>query len=166
MEENWQNLNQNLSQGVNTTTGTVVETNKVTEAMGTRMVGKKALLAGATIVIFAGIITGGFLAGRRQELAITRDGGLKYVETKTEVGSQDTKTFKDMAEGTIEKGGVNGEGSHKLLRPGGPSQTVSLSSSVVDLDQFAGKKVQIWGETNTAMKSGWLMDVGRVKILN
>jgi len=33
------------------------------------------------------------------------------------------------------------------------------------LDQFVGRKIQIWGETYKAQKAGWLMDVGRVKIL-
>lgn len=82
-----------------------------------------------------------------------------------EVGSTNLETFSDTATGVIEKGGINGEGSHKLIREGGPSQTAYLTSSVVDLDQFAGKKVQVWGETFSAQKAGWLMDVGRVKIL-
>ena len=60
---------------------------------------------------------------------------------------------------------VNGEGTHKLIRDGGPSQTVYLISSVIDMSEFVGKKVQVWGETIDAQKAGWLMDVGRVKIL-
>ncbi len=87
------------------------------------------------------------------------------IKTATEVGSTDTKTFRDTAEGTLEEGGINGEGTHKLTRSGGVSQTVYLISSVVDLNEFAGKKVQVWGETIDAQKAGWLMDVGRVKIL-
>ncbi len=87
------------------------------------------------------------------------------IKTAIEVGSTDTKTFRDTAEGTLEEGGINGEGTHKLTRSGGVSQTVYLISSVVDLNEFAGKKVQVWGETIDAQKAGWLMDVGRVKIL-
>lgn len=68
--------------------------------------------------------------------------------------------------GVVEKGGINGEGTHKLLREGGPSQTVYMISSVLDLDQFVGEKVQIWGETNKGQKVGWLMDVIKVKVLD
>src|SRR5688572_2970642 len=53
-------------------------------------------------------------------------------------GVQDEKTFKDSAEGYLEIGGINGEGSHKLLRPGGETQTVYLTSSVTDLSKFDG----------------------------
>jgi hypothetical protein len=34
----------------------------------------------------------------------------------------------------------------------------------VDLDEFDGKNVEIWGETVKAQKAAWLMDVGRVKL--
>lgn len=79
-------------------------------------------------------------------------------------GATDASSFKDSAEGVLEKGGINGEGSHHLLRPGGKSQTVYLTSSVVDLDQVVGHKVKVWGQTFSARKAGWLMDVGRVQI--
>lgn len=81
------------------------------------------------------------------------------------VGVPDEKSFKDDAEGVLVAGGTEGEGSHHLLRPGGPSQNVYLTSSIVDLDLFAGHKVHVWGETFSAQKAGWLMDVGRVKVL-
>lgn len=79
-------------------------------------------------------------------------------------GSPKEDTFKDSAEGVIQAGGVDGEGTHKLLRPGGISQTVYLTSAVTDLDKFVGSRVKVWGETNTAQKVGWLMDVGRIKV--
>lgn len=80
-------------------------------------------------------------------------------------GNQDEKTFKDHAEGVLEAGTASGEGSHSLLREGGPSKTANLTSSIIDLDQFVGMRVEIWGETFSAQKSGWLMDVGRIKVL-
>lgn len=80
------------------------------------------------------------------------------------IGNPDEKTFKDKSTGVLEQGGINGEGSHRLLREGGSSQTVYLTSSVVDLDEFVGHKVTVWGETFAAQKAGWLMDVGRVKV--
>jgi hypothetical protein len=87
------------------------------------------------------------------------------IETDTIVGSTDTETFKDWAEGTLEKDGEVGEGTHKLIREGGPSQTAYLISSVVDLDKFIGKKVKVWGQTVAAQKVSWLMDVGKVELL-
>lgn len=81
-------------------------------------------------------------------------------------GVQDSDTFKDSAEGYLEKGDADGEGSHKLLREGGDSQTVVLTSSVTDLDKLVGMEVKVWGETFKAQKAGWLMDVGRVEIVN
>ena len=81
------------------------------------------------------------------------------------IGVQDEQTFKDNAEGVLEKGGIDGEGSHSLLREGGPSQTVYLTSSIIDLDELVGHKVKLWGETFSAQKAGWLMDVGRIKVL-
>lgn len=82
-------------------------------------------------------------------------------------GVKDTSTeFTDTAEGVVDKGGSKGgEGSHKLIRPGGDDQTAYLTSSVVDLDEFVGHKVKIWGKTFAAQKAGWLLDVGKVQIL-
>lgn len=79
-------------------------------------------------------------------------------------GSADEKGFKDKVTGVIDKGGLNGEGTHKLLRPGGVSQTVYLASTLIDLDQLVGHQVTIWGETFKGQKVGWLMDVGRAKV--
>jgi len=79
-------------------------------------------------------------------------------------GAKDKSGFPDEATGILEEGGINGEGTHKLLRPGGPNQTVYLTSSVLDLDEFAGFKITVWGETFSAQKAGWLMDVGGIKV--
>ena len=81
-------------------------------------------------------------------------------------GVQDKDTFADNATGYVEAGGVEGEGSHKLLREGGDSQTVALTSSVVDLDKLVGFEVKLYGETHKAEKAGWFMDVGRVEVVN
>jgi len=80
-------------------------------------------------------------------------------------GLEDAKKFPDQSEGVIEKGGMEGEGSHHLVRPGGASQTVYLTSSVVDLDLFVGAKVIVKGETFSAQKAAWFMDVGNVKVV-
>ncbi len=76
-----------------------------------------------------------------------------------------SKTFADSATGTVKAGGINGEGTHTLEREGGKTQNAALTSSVVDLDLFVGKKVEVKGETNDSNKAGWLMDVGSIKVL-
>ena len=81
------------------------------------------------------------------------------------MGIKDKKTFKDNAEGILRDGGIEGEGQFHLERPGGISQNVYLTSTTVDLSQLIGKKVRVWGETFSAQKAGWLMDVGLVEVL-
>ena len=60
---------------------------------------------------------------------------------------------------------MEGEGSFHLERPGGTSQNVYLTSSTVDLSEYVGKKVKVYGETFQGEKAGWLMDVGLVEVL-
>jgi len=36
---------------------------------------------------------------------------------------------------------------------------------VIDLESFTGKKVKVWGETISAQKAGWLMDVGKIQVI-
>ncbi len=83
-----------------------------------------------------------------------------------EFGVQDKNVFSDNAVGEVAEGGVNGEGTHHLIREGGPFQTVFLFSSVLDLNSFVGRRVEVWGETFSAEKAGWLMDVGKLKVLD
>jgi hypothetical protein len=115
------------------------------------------------VLILLGVGTGYLLSGR-----VGGSTAAKKTETiksdKTE-GVADEKTFKDSATGVLQKGGVDGEGSHQLVRDGGPSQTVYLVSSIVDLDKYAGKKVKVWGQTMAAKKVSWLMDVGKIELL-
>lgn len=79
-------------------------------------------------------------------------------------GSGDTATFKDTAEGVMDKGGIGPDGQYHLVRPGGASQFVYLTSSLVDLSQFIGHKVKVWGQTQKGQEAGWLMDVGKVEV--
>lgn len=81
-------------------------------------------------------------------------------------GSADSNTYKDKAEGKLIEGGIDGEGQYHLERPGGESQNVYMTSSNVDLSLFINRKVRVWGETQKAQKAGWLMDVGRVEVLD
>jgi len=123
-------------------------------------------LVASVLVVGAGVLTGYILSQRGGEVMFLNKGGLpKMIKSERMVGSTDEKSFRDVAEGRLEKGGIDGEGTHKLIRPGGESQSVYLTSSVIDLDEYVGKKVRVWGETFTAQKAGWLMDVGRIEIL-
>ncbi len=81
---------------------------------------------------------------------------------------QDNRTFKDFAEGTLKvrpapkNPSEYVEGSHLLIRENS-SYPVALTSSVIDLSEYEGKKIKVYGETQKALKEGWLMDVGRVE---
>lgn len=143
--------------------------------------GPTAKLSGKSSVKKAGIIVGVILFGVASGFGIASvTGGTKLgvgklkttesvatagVKVGDVVGVADEKAFRDSAEGILVEGGADGEGSHHLVRSGGPSQNVYLTSSIVDLNLFVGDKVTVWGETFSAQKAGWLMDVGRVKVL-
>lgn len=97
--------------------------------------------------------------------AIDKVANTANVEKGKTYGSDDTETFSDIAEGELKEGGIEGEGQFHLVRPGGASQNVYLTSSLVDLSQFEGRKIKVWGQTQKAQVAGWLMDVGRVQVL-
>lgn len=97
--------------------------------------------------------------------AVKETGNISDAKTQKMIGIADKKTFKDQAEGILKEGGIDGEGNFHLQRPGGESQNVYLTSTTVDLSAYLGKKVRVWGQTFTANKAGWLMDVGLVEIL-
>lgn len=86
--------------------------------------------------------------------------------TENEAGVGDDSAFPDTASGVLVEGGIQGEGTYHLERPGGESQNVYLTSTVINLQSFLGKKVQVRGQTLSAVKAGWLMDVGKIKVIN
>lgn len=122
------------------------------------------LIGGAVVIVIVGSAAGYLLSGGKPMVAGSSVAP-GVINTDKEVGVSDTATFSDTAQGVIQAGGLNGEGTHQLVRDGGPSQTVYLVSSIVDLDQFVGKKVEVRGQTVKGQKAAWLMDVGKVKIL-
>lgn len=138
---------------------------------------KKAILMSLVGVIVLGSLTGAGLAYVTRTTGVGTVGtdtagmntGTAQQDTTVKVGAvfglPDESTFKDDTEGVLILGGIEGEGSHTLLRPGGVSQNVYLTSSVVELNQFENTRVRIWGETFKGQKAGWLMDVGRVEVL-
>ena len=159
--------NQNLS----VETAVVKDTAKETMKMNKKT--KKTFIIICTIATIAGVLTGygafrlnGKTANNKKtELNAVAEDPNKIANGDI-FGVQDESTFVDNAQGYVEKGGVNGEGSHRLLREGGTSQTIALTSAVTDLDQFVGMEIKIWGETHKAQQSGWFMDVGRVEVVD
>lgn len=136
---------------------------------------KKPMDKKAFIILFAAILLGGLtgvvgasLGGKTA--ASESSESAKSVEEAAEkgaiIGSQEEGNFTDQAEGILKEGGIEGEGAFHLERPGGESQNVYLTSSVIDLSAYVDRKVKVWGETNAAKKAGWLMDVGRLQILD
>ena len=139
-----------------------------------QMTSRKGLLLIPLLIIIFGIGTGYLLANTKNTGS---GGGILSKVTKpvtesldngsgvSEAGRADVQEFPDEAQGLLEKndGSVTLEGTHRLIREGGPSQTAYLTSSVVDLSKFEGKQVQVKGETNTALTAGWFMDVGWIK---
>lgn len=128
----------------------------------------KGIVLGVFLVmILLGVVTGYFISGAKKSgtgNAASAAAG-PTATGKNVFGSADTKTFTDSATGTIEKGGISGEGTHKLIREGGATQTACLVSSVLDLDQFVGKKVKVTSKTMDAKSCPWLMDVGQIEVL-
>lgn len=123
----------------------------------------------AVIIIFIlfGIGTGYLLAQNHTGVksAATQKNAKGGVSKGEVYGSDDTKTFKDTTEGVMAAGGIKDEGQFHLTRQGGESQNVYLTSSLVDLSQFVGHKVKVWGQTQKAKYAGWLMDVGKIEVL-
>jgi len=142
-----------------------VENIEIKEKTGVPTISMGLRIGVVASMILLGIGTG-YLISRTGSSASTN--GSSVVSTadgKKVFGSSDTKNLTDSAIGTIEKEGINEEGTHKLVREGGPSQTACLVSSVLDLDEFIGKKVKILGITMDAKSCPWLLDVGRIELL-
>lgn len=119
------------------------------------------------ILAILGILSGfGLYAAQTKGTTKIAGKNVEVVNTPTEEGVKDASTFKDTATGMLQEndGKITKEGTHILIR-GDVSQNVYLTSSVIDLSKYVGKKVQIWGETFQAQTAGWLMDVGRIKVL-
>ncbi|HVT01316.1 MAG TPA: hypothetical protein VHE53_03745 [Patescibacteria group bacterium] len=146
------------------------KSSKPVSSMNENIAGKaKPPIVLFVVLLLLGVFTGYVVAQIKgsSTVKIAGPGGKVTTTTLTKgqiFGSKDEKTFKDSAEGTLKTGGIDGEGAYHLERPGGDSQNVYLTSSVIDLSTFVGKKVKVWGQTNASDKAGWLMDVGRLQV--
>lgn len=124
-----------------------------------------SIFLGALVI---GVLSGFFLSRNSANLGVSSNNlttDSKNIAKGAIIGSNDTKTFKDEAVGVLKEGGINGEGAFHLVRPGGESQNVYLTSSLIDLASLLDRKIKVWGETQKAQHAGWLMDVGRVEVL-
>ena len=120
------------------------------------------------LIIAAGVFSGLVLASRNKSTTSDK-GALEEEKLSSQVKESLAQTFRDEAEGVIQKNDTldkYAQGTHKLIRPGGESQTAYLTSSVLDLDEFVGKQVKVFGETFGSSQVGWLMDVGKVEEVN
>lgn len=121
------------------------------------------LLIMVVLAVVLGTASGYFLSTKQSGLVSSSSSGSGAEAPKT--AGQDDRLCRDFAEGTVkakpQKEGDYSEGSHILERDSG--YPVALTSSVVDLSEYEGKKVKIVGETQKALKEGWLMDVCRVE---
>ena len=122
------------------------------------------VILGSIFAVLAGVSTGWFMSGgsmKKTEI----DSKTKQVNSTVLTEMGEVKEGLDEAEGKLVEGGIEGEGNYHLEREGGPSKYVYLTSTVIDLQSFVGKKVKVWGETTSAVKAPWLMDVFKVKTL-
>lgn len=119
------------------------------------------------IIVVSGVFTGVVFSSRSKNAKLA-SAAIAEDELPEEQKQSFNQTFRDSAEGVVEKNDIDkyAQGTHKLIRPGGESQTAFLTSSVLDLDQFVGKKVKVQGETYGSSQVGWLMDVGKVEEIN
>lgn len=124
--------------------------------------------------VFLGILVASVVLGGVAGYLLSQGTGKTSSSTPANNGKppktaqQDTRTFRDFASGMVQKrpvpkdAGEYVEGTHMLVREG--AVPVALTSSVVDLSQYEGKKVKVFGETFKPVKEGWLMDVGKVEV--
>jgi hypothetical protein len=124
------------------------------------------IIIGSLLIVLLGVGTGWLLSGSRASTGKSAqvavgEGGDAETGDASEVGEV-TEDARE-AEGTLLEGGLEGEGNFRLERDGGPSQTICLTSTVLDLSGFTGKKVMLWGETMSSIQCPWLMDVVKIK---
>ena len=124
------------------------------------------MIVGGVLVILVGLGVGWIFAGKKINSSNTSN-SVKSSSVKVssdEAGVTDTSKLDGPVTGVLKTGGIKGEGTFHLERPGGVSQNVYLTSTIVDMNPFVDKKVQIWGQTQAAHYAGWFMDVSKIKV--
>ena len=121
------------------------------------------------IIVTTGIFSGLVFSSRAKGSQMSAKSAIFEENLSPEQKQSFNQTFRDQAEGKIERNDEKdkyAQGTHKLIRPGGEDQTAYLTSSTLDLDEYNGKKVKVFGETFGSSQVGWLMDVGKVEVIN
>lgn len=126
----------------------------------------KFFVAILVLSIVLGLGAGYILAKDNKTTPVTSSA----VPKNPQAAQEFNQNFSDFAEGVIQSKPTPAdpnsytEGTNILVRQG--AVPVYLTSSVVDLNQYIGKKVKVFGETQKALTVGWLMDVGKVQVEN
>ena len=123
------------------------------------------LVLGAFLVVILGVGGAWLISSKVVNKGNTSVAAPGAKVTSTEAGMLDPSVKYDNATGDLKDGGIGNEGTHHLERDGGPTHYVYLTSSVIDLSSFVGKKVQVWGQTLASKKAGWLMDVAKIQVV-
>ena len=140
-----------------------METEQIAKPIKPSLEPTRILYIAVVLSLVLGSITG-FVLSKKQPSQLAK---VASSIEKPKSASQDNQTFKDFAEGTIKakptpkNPGQYAEGTHVLEREN--AVPVALTSSVIDLSKYEGKKVKVYGETQKALEEGWLMDVGKVE---
>lgn len=122
---------------------------------------KMKTIAIGLVVVLIGVGTGYLLSGanaKNGEPAPTAN-----IAENSKTAPVDDSSLSAPEVGVLHEGGIEGEGTHYLDRGTGKENYIYLLSTVLNLDSFVGKKVEIRGHTLGAENAGWLMDVGRIK---
>jgi|SRR3989344_1997898 len=121
------------------------------------------LLVVVVIAVLLGSASGFFLASKSTSKIAVPIADKNAPKT----AATDESRCRDFADGTIVAKDTKkvdySEGTHTLQRE--KAQPVALTSSVVDLSEYENKNVKVFGETQKALKEGWLMDVCRVEAI-
>ena len=130
------------------------------------MTSRFKLVVGVVAIIFMGSLTG-FVLSRGKTAKATKEGSISpdLIKASNEAGYKDTKLFESIVTGIVKKGGLFGDGTHSLIKDSNPKNPAALLSSVVDLDEYVDRHVQVWGRSQKGLKAAWLLEVGRIKIL-
>lgn len=130
----------------------------------------KTLIFTVLVVLILGVGTGYIASnvssvGPKTPLSINEGDTSGEIKKGFTTGVKDTEQFPNDAEGVLREGGIEDEGEYHLERPGGESQNVYLTSTTIDLSQFVGRKIKVYGKTYEGKYAGWLMDAGWVEVL-
>ncbi|HWA52081.1 MAG TPA: hypothetical protein VG895_03445 [Patescibacteria group bacterium] len=125
------------------------------------------MIGGAIIIIIVGLAVGFLVSKKNAKTPNPNTKNSSVTVSPTEAGITDVSKYDSnkMPTGILMTGGIKGEGTYHLDSGNGPQHMVYLNSITVDMSQFVGKKVKVWGDTLSAHYAPWLMDVVRIQVV-